>query len=435
MSSVNTQDKLLISGGIPLSGEVKISGAKNSVLPILAASILARTPLVVTNVPDLCDVAIMKELLQELGAHVSMLAHDEICVNPTSIHSIRAPYELVKKMRASIVMLGPLLARFGEAEVALPGGCAIGSRPVNIHVKGLEAMGASVVIENGYIHAKAPNGLCGTHFVCDTVTVTGTENLMMAAVLAKGETVIKNAAREPEVVDLANCLIAMGARISGAGTATITVEGVHKLFGAEHRVIPDRIVAGTYLSAAIVTQGHLRVSNISYDDMEATLNKLQEAGYHLGVEDNAITVNATGRRPKAFDICTSPHPGLPTDMQAQLMVINCLAEGVATVNETIFENRFMHVPELKRMGANIQLQGRTAICTGVESLQGAPVQATDLRASASLVIAGLAAKGQTLIEDIYHVDRGYEKIEANLRALGARVERISEVSSRIIEVR
>lgn len=423
-------DKLLIKGGTPLYGEVRIAGAKNSVLPILAAGILGQGPLLVKNVPHLHDVTTMVSLLSRLGASVQLVDCSDICVDPRSISELKAPYDLVKTMRASIVVLGPLLARHGEAEVSLPGGCAIGSRPVNLHVKGLEAMGAEIKVENGYIHAKAPNGLKGAHFVCDTVTVTGTENLMMAATLAKGTTVIKNAAREPEVVDLANCLIKMGAKISGAGTATITIEGVEKLNGAEHAVIPDRIVAGTYLAAAVVTRGNVRIKNVCSDDIEVTLNKLREAGYEFDIEENAISLDATKlARPKAFDVCTGPHPGLPTDMQAQLMVVNTLAHGVSTINESIFENRFMHVPELRRMGAQITLQGRIAVCTGVEQLQGAPVMATDLRASASLVLAGLAASGETLIDRIYHVDRGYECIEEKLRMLGADIRRIPGVAA------
>ena len=420
-------DKLLIRGGQPLFGEVAITGAKNSVLPILAASILGRSPLVISNVPHLYDVSTMVTLLARLGASVRYDNHHQISVDPSSINDHCAPYDLVRTMRASIVVLGPLLARFGEAEVALPGGCAIGSRPVNIHIQGLQAMGAEIEVKNGYIHAKAPEGLRGAHFVCDTVTVTGTENLMMAATLAKGTTVIKNAAREPEVVDLANCLISMGAKISGAGTTIIEIEGVDALNGAKHAVIPDRIVTGTYLIAAIATRGKITVKNVNVDHVEATLSKLQESGYHIDVTDNTITLDATTSvRPKSFDVRTIEYPGIPTDMQAQLMVVNCLSDGVGTIHETIFENRFMHVPELRRMGAKIHLSGNIAICTGVEKLEGAPVMATDLRASASLVLAALAAEGETVIDRVYHVDRGYERIEEKLQQLGADIRRIHD---------
>lgn len=418
-------DKLLIRGGRPLLGEVAITGAKNSALPILAGSILGRAPLVIKNVPHLFDVSTMVTLLARLGAAVRYDNQHTIVVDPSSIYNHCAPYDLVRTMRASIVVLGPLLARFGEAEVALPGGCAIGSRPVNIHLHGLQAMGAEIEVKNGYVHARAPRGLKGAHFVCDTVTVTGTENLMMAATLAKGKTVIKNAAREPEVVDLANCLISMGANISGAGTTTIEIEGVDALGGAEHTVIPDRIVAGTYLIAAITTRGRITVKDVDVDHIEATLNKLQESGYPIEINKNCVTLDARGMtRPKAVDVTTVEYPGIPTDMQAQLMVVNCLSDGVGTIHETIFENRFMHAPELRRMGAKINLSGNIAVCTGVEKLQGAPVMATDLRASASLVLAALAAEGETLIDRIYHVDRGYERIEDKLQQLGADIRRI-----------
>lgn len=418
-------DSLVIEGGQPLHGEVRVAGAKNSVLPVLAASILADGPLLVQNVPHLKDVTTMVELLGRLGAKVSLEESNNIRIDPASIDSQRAPYDLVKTMRAAVVVLGPLLAKFGEAEVSLPGGCAIGSRPVDIHLKGLKAMGAQVLVENGYIHAKAPNGLSGAHIICDSVTVTGTENLMMAATLAKGETVIKNAAREPEVVDLANCLIGMGAKISGVGTATLTIEGVSKLHGGQHRVIPDRVVAGTYLCAAAVTRGKIKIKDVVLDDLEVVISKLREAGCEIAIDGNSVTLDATNTRLQAVDINTSPHPGFPTDMQAQLMVVNCLAQGSSTIIETIFENRFMHVPELKRMGALIKLEGHTAICTGVEQLQGAQVMATDLRASASLVLAAMAAQGQTTIERIYHVDRGYECIEETFNMLGATIRRVN----------
>jgi UDP-N-acetylglucosamine 1-carboxyvinyltransferase len=418
-------DSLIIEGGQALHGEVRVAGAKNSVLPVLAASILADGPLLVQNVPHLKDVTTMVELLGRLGAKVSLEESNNIRIDPTSINCPRAPYDLVKTMRAAVVVLGPLLAKFGEAEVSLPGGCAIGSRPVDIHLKGLKAMGAEVLIENGYIHAKAPNGLSGAHIICDSVTVTGTENLMMAATLAKGVTVIKNAAREPEVVDLANCLIKMGAKISGVGSATLTIEGVDKLHGSEHRVIPDRVVAGTYLCAAAVTRGKIKVKDVVLDDVEVIISKLKETGCDITIDSNSVTLDATNTRLQAVDINTSPHPGFPTDMQAQLMVVNCLAQGSSTIVETIFENRFMHVPELKRMGALIKLEGHTAICTGVEQLQGAQVMATDLRASASLVLAAMAAQGETVIERIYHVDRGYECIEETFNMLGATIRRVN----------
>jgi UDP-N-acetylglucosamine 1-carboxyvinyltransferase len=416
-------DRLIIEGGQALHGEVRVAGAKNSVLPVLAASILADGPLLVQNVPHLKDVTTMVELLGRLGAKVSLEESNNIRIDPTSINSPRAPYDLVKTMRAAVVVLGPLLAKFGEAEVSLPGGCAIGSRPVDIHLKGLKAMGAEVLIENGYIHAKAPNGLSGASIICDSVTVTGTENLMMAATLAKGVTVIKNAAREPEVVDLAHCLIKMGAKISGVGTATLTIEGVNKLHSAAHKVIPDRVVAGTYLCAAAVTRGKIKVKDVVHDDIAVIVSKLKETGCNITMDSNSVTLDATNTRLQAVDINTSPHPGFPTDMQAQLMVVNCLAQGSSTIIETIFENRFMHVPELKRMGALIKLEGHTAICTGVEQLQGAQVMATDLRASASLVLAAMAAQGETVIERIYHVDRGYECIEETFNMLGATIKR------------
>ncbi len=417
-------DKLSIEGGIPLNGEVAISGAKNAVLPILAASLLLDGPLTVRNVPHLHDVTTMVNLLSHIGATVHLSDRADVIIDPRTIKNLIAPYELVKTMRASIVVLGPLLARYGRATVSLPGGCAIGSRPVDIHLKGLQAMGATIDVEGGNIVAHAPNGLVGTHFVCELVTVTGTANLMMAATLARGTTVIKNAAREPEVVDLANCLNKMGAKISGMGTPTITIEGVTNLSGGEHQVISDRIEAGTFLVAAAVTGGKIKVKRVDVDALDVVIAKLQEAGMLIELHQDAITIDATGRRPLPVDIKTAPHPGFPTDMQAQFMVVNCLSSGVGTMIETIFENRFMHVPELQRMGADIRIEGHTAVCHGVERLTGAPVMATDLRASASLVLAGLAAQGKTLIDRIYHIDRGYECLEEKFGMLGARIQRV-----------
>ncbi|MBP9726377.1 MAG: UDP-N-acetylglucosamine 1-carboxyvinyltransferase [Gammaproteobacteria bacterium] len=417
-------DKLSIEGGIPLNGEVAISGAKNAVLPILAASLLLDAPLTVKNVPHLHDVTTMVNLLSHIGATVHLSDRADVIIDPRTIKNLVAPYELVKTMRASIVVLGPLLARYGRATVSLPGGCAIGSRPVDIHLKGLQAMGATIDVEGGNILAHAPNGLVGTHFVCELVTVTGTANLMMAATLARGTTVIKNAAREPEVVDLANCLNKMGAKISGMGTPTITIEGVTNLSGGEHQVISDRIEAGTFLVAAAVTGGKIKVKRVDVDALDVVIAKLQEAGMLIELHQDAITIDATGRRPLPVDIKTAPHPGFPTDMQAQFMVVNCLSSGVGTMIETIFENRFMHVPELQRMGADIRIEGHTAVCHGVEYLMGAPVMATDLRASASLVLAGLAAQGKTLIDRIYHIDRGYECLEEKFGMLGARIQRV-----------
>lgn len=417
-------DKLMIEGGIPLHGEITISGAKNAVLPILAASVLLDGPLIIKNVPHLRDVTTMVNLLRHTGAAVNLLDKSDVSVDPRSVNVFEVPYDLVKTMRASIVMLGPLLARYGKARVSLPGGCAIGSRPVDIHLKGLQAMGADIHVEGGYIIAEAPQGLRGTHFICETVTVTGTANLMMAATLAKGETVIQNAACEPEVVDLANCLNRMGAKISGAGSSTITVKGVAYLSGGEHQVIADRIEAGTFLTAAAMTRGKIKLKRVDATTLDAVLSKMQEAGMLIELHDNAITIDATHQRPRAIDIKTAPHPGFPTDMQAQFMAMNCIAEGVGTMIETIFENRFMHVPELQRMGADIRVEGHMAICHGVEKLIGAPVMATDLRASASLVLAGLAAEGKTIIDRIYHLDRGYEHIEEKLGQLGARIQRV-----------
>ena len=418
-------DKLVINGGTPLQGEVLISGAKNSVLPILAASLLSDDVVQISNVPHLRDVSTMLKLLSLMGAKVNLSDHATIIIDPRKVNNHKAPYELVKTMRASIVVLGPLLSRYGKAIVSLPGGCAIGARPVDIHLKGLRAMGATIEVIDGDIHASVNGRLQAVNLTCDMVTVTGTENLMMAAVLAEGTTVIQNAAREPEIQDLADCLNSFGAKISGAGTSILTIEGVERLHGGEHRVIADRIEAGTYLIAAAVTQGKVKVKGVVPNHLEAVLEKLQEAGCKLTVTKDSIELDATNKRFNAFDIKTAPHPAVPTDMQAQLMVLNCLSKGTAMISETIFENRFMHVPELKRMGAKIQIEGHTAICTGIEELKAAPVMATDLRASASLVLAALAARGETTIDRIYHVDRGYERIEEKLTKLGANIRRVS----------
>jgi len=416
-------DKLLIKGGTPLHGTVNISGAKNAALPILAGTLLSADPVRIRNVPHLKDVATSITLLQSMGVQVTLDENLEVEVDAANVGKRRAPYDLVKTMRASILVLGPLVARFGEAEVSLPGGCAIGARPVNLHVQGLEAMGARVIVENGYIRARAKR-LKGAHIVFDTVTVTGTENLMMAATLAEGETVLENAAREPEVSDVATFLNSMGASIAGAGTSTIRVQGVSRLEGTAHTVLPDRIEAGTYLVAAAMTGGKVRLNHVEPDHLEAVIVKLQEAGARLEIGADWIEVDMHGKRPKAVDIRTSPYPGFPTDMQAQFCAMNAVAKGVGTVTETIFENRFQHVLELQRMGAEIQIEGNTAVCRGVRRLTAAPVMATDLRASAGLVLAGLAAEGETLVDRIYHVDRGYERIEEKLRQLGADIRRV-----------
>ncbi len=415
-------DKLQIHGGIPLSGEIRISGAKNATLPILAGCLLADGPVTVSNVPHLQDVTTMIELLGRMGVSVTVDEKMRIEVDAATITEYFAPYQLVKTMRASILVLGPLLARFGSADVSLPGGCAIGARPVNIHVAGLQAMGADIHIENGYIKARAGR-LRGARLVLDTVTVTGTENLMMAATLALGETVLENAAREPEVVDLANFLIAMGARIRGAGTDTVVIEGVERLHGTRYEVLPDRIETGTYLVAAAITGGQVRVKNTRPDHLDAVLAKLREAGADVATGENWIEVDMRGRRPVAVDIRTAPYPAFPTDMQAQFAALNTVASGVGTIIETIFENRFMHMLEMRRMGAEIRLEGNTAIIKGVPRLTAAPVMATDLRASASLIIAALVAEGRTEIERIYHIDRGYEAIEEKLQQLGAKIRR------------
>ncbi len=417
-------DKLQIRGGVPLDGDVRISGAKNAALPILAGALLADGPVTIGNVPHLRDVTTMIQLLGRLGAKVTLDENMRVEVDPRTTNQTFAPYDLVKTMRAAILVLGPLVARYGSADVSLPGGCAIGARPVNIHVAGLQAMGAEVHIENGYIKARAAR-LKGARIVLETVTVTGTENLMMAAALAEGQTILENAAREPEIVDLALFLNSMGARISGYGTDTIVVEGVETLHGTSYEVLPDRIEAGTYLVAGAITGGRVRARGARADHLDAVLGKLQEAGATVIRGDSFVEVDMRGRRPKAVDIRTAPHPGFPTDMQAQFAALNTVADGVGTIIETIFENRFMHMLEMRRMGADIRLEGNTAIIKGVPKLTAAPVMATDLRASASLVIAGLVAEGTTVVERIYHIDRGYECIEEKLQGLGAQIKRLS----------
>ena len=416
-------DKLIVSGGITLKGEIRISGAKNAALPVLVSSLLTPEPLLISNVPHLQDITTTMELLGRIGVRLVMNDKMVIEADAGNVSSVRAPYELVKTMRASILVLGPLLARFGEAEVSLPGGCAIGSRPVNLHVKGLQAMGAEINLEGGYIRARAKR-LKGARIFMDMVSVTGTENLMMAATLADGVTVIENAAREPEVIDLANCLIGMGAKIKGAGTDEITIEGVVRLHGATHEIIPDRIETGTYLVAGAMTGGDVRLRNTRPELLTAVIEKLAEAGARIETGPNWIRLNMQGRRTKAVDVRTSPYPAFPTDMQAQFIAMNAIAEGTATVTETIFENRFMHVYELQRMGADIDMEGNTAIVRGVKNLVGAPVMATDLRASASLALAALVAENETIVDRIYHIDRGYECIEEKLAQLGARIRRV-----------
>jgi UDP-N-acetylglucosamine 1-carboxyvinyltransferase len=415
-------DKLVIHGGVPLSGEIRVSGAKNAALPLLCASLLTREPLTLSNVPRLNDVTTMLRLLAQLGAEVS---HDDrlgVTLRAERLSEPLAPYELVKTMRASILVLGPLLARCGEARVSLPGGCAIGLRPVDLHIKGLKALGAEIEVEQGYIAARARR-LKGTRIVMDLVTVTGTENLMMAACLAQGTTVLENAAREPEVMDLARCLSAMGARIGGAGTDVITIEGVASLRGATHRIMPDRIETGTFLVAAAAAGGRVTLHGTDAGILDAVLEKLREAGSDLHLADGSISLVMKGR-PKSVNVRTAPYPAFPTDMQAQLMALDATADGTAVITETIFENRFMHALEMQRLGADIDISGNTAVVHGVEKLQGATVMATDLRASASLVIAGLAAQGETTVERIYHLDRGYECIEEKLAQLGARIRRV-----------
>ncbi|MHB0986847.1 MAG: UDP-N-acetylglucosamine 1-carboxyvinyltransferase [Sulfuricella sp.] len=415
-------DKLVIQGGIPLTGEIRISGAKNAALPILCAALLTEGPLQVSNVPHLRDVTTTLELLNQMGAEVSVNDRMEVEIAARKLNNLVAPYELVKTMRASILVLGPMLARFGRARVSLPGGCAIGSRPVDLHIKGLQAMGAEIEIEHGYIEARAKR-LKGARIFMDLVTVTGTENLLMAATLAEGTTVLENAAREPEVVDLANCLIAMGAKIEGAGGDIITVHGVERLHGAAYRVMPDRIEAGTFLVAAAATGGKIRLKDTRHDILDAVIEKLREAGAAIECSEDSISLEMAGPL-KSVNVRTAPYPAFPTDMQAQFMALNAVAEGAATVTETIFENRFMHVQELRRLGAVIEVEGNTAVVRGLPALSGATVMATDLRASASLVVAGLIAQGETTVERIYHIDRGYECIEEKLSQLGARIKRV-----------
>jgi len=416
-------DKLLITGGNPLNGEIRISGAKNAALPILAATLLAETPSHIGNIPHLQDITTMIELLGQMGVDLVIDEKLNIEVDSSRVHTFTAPYDLVKTMRASILVLGPLITRFGQAQVSLPGGCAIGSRPVNLHLQGLQAMGAEIQVESGYITARAPR-LHGATLLLDVVTVTGTENLMMAASLAAGITVIENAAREPEIIDLANYLNNMGAQIEGAGTDTIRITGVEKLTGTHHRVLPDRIETGTYLVAATMTGGRIKLKDTDANLLEAVLVKLRETGATIICGDNWIELDMQGRRPLAVDIHTAPYPAFPTDMQAQFTALNAIADGVAMLTENVFENRFMHALELQRMGAKIRLEGNTAMVTGVKHLQAAPVMATDLRASASLVLAGLVAQGETLVDRIYHIDRGYERIEEKLTQLKAKIRRI-----------
>ncbi|HEY6642590.1 UDP-N-acetylglucosamine 1-carboxyvinyltransferase [Povalibacter sp.] len=416
-------DKLQIRGGTPLNGEVQISGAKNAALPILAGTLLAQEPVSVGNVPHLRDVTTMIELLGSMGVSVTIDEKMRVEVDASTVRDCVAPYELVRTMRASIVVLGPLLARFGRADVSLPGGCAIGARPVNIHVAGLQAMGADIHIENGYIRARADK-LKGARLVLETVTVTGTENLLMAATLAEGQTIIENAAREPEVVDLADFLNSMGAKIRGAGTDTITIDGVERLGGTRYDVLPDRIETGTFLVAAAITGGRVKVKGTRVEYLDAVLAKLREAGASIAVGDSWIELDMHGQRARSVDIRTAPHPAFPTDMQAQFAALNTIADGVATVTETIFENRFMHMLEMRRLGADIRIEGNTAIIRGVPQLTAAPVMATDLRASASLVLAGLVAQGTTDVLRIYHIDRGYERIEEKLEQLGAQIRRM-----------
>ncbi|MFP4606797.1 MAG: UDP-N-acetylglucosamine 1-carboxyvinyltransferase [Thiohalospira sp.] len=420
-------DKLVITGGRPVAGEVRISGAKNAALPILAATLLTDEPVTVCNVPHLHDITTTLELLGHMGVSLVVDERLNIEVDASRLANVQAPYQLVRTMRASILVLGPLLAHYGRAEVSLPGGCAIGSRPVDLHLEGLRAMGADIRVENGYIEADAPaEGLHGARIFLDIVSVTGTENLMMAAALARGTTVIENAAREPEVEDLADCLNAMGAKVRGAGTDTLTIEGVERLHGTTYCVLPDRIETGTYLVAAAITGGRVRTKDTRPDILEAVLAKLTEAGAKVTTGEDWIELDMEGRRPRAVSLHTAPYPAFPTDMQAQFCALNAIAEGASTVTETVFENRFMHVQELQRMGAEIRLEGNTAFINGCRGITGAPVMATDLRASASLVLAGLVAEGHTLVDRIYHIDRGYECIEEKLAALGASIRRVTD---------
>jgi UDP-N-acetylglucosamine 1-carboxyvinyltransferase len=418
-------DKLIIETSPPLSGSVNISGAKNAALPILMASILADSTCYFDNVPELRDIHTSLSLLNEMGAKAERTDGQSVVIDPSQINNFTASYELVKTMRASILVLGPLLAKFGQANVSLPGGCAIGARPVNLHLTGLEQMGAKIDVDAGFIRASVDGNLKGAHIVMDVVSVGATENLMMAASLADGETILENAAREPEIVDLANCLNAMGANISHAGTDRIVIQGVASLQGCRYKVLPDRIETGTFLVAAAMTGGHVRCENAAPNTLDAVLDKLTKAGALVTTGDNWVELDMRGRTLKSVNIKTSPHPGFPTDMQAQFVALNCIAEGVGVITENIFENRFMHVPELQRMGAQITLEGNSAVCDGASRLKGAQVMATDLRASASLVIAGLVAQGQTIVDRIYHLDRGYEHIEAKLNGLGANIKRVN----------
>lgn len=417
--------KLIINGGIVLNGHVKTAGSKNSSLPILFASILANNPIILTNTPHLSDVSTTLRLLMDMGAEFILESDNSLFVDASKLTNLVAQYNLVKTMRASILALGPMLAKYGKAKISLPGGCAIGSRPVNLHLKALEDLGASIKVESGYIYATAKK-LIGAEIHFDQISVTATENIIMAATLATDTTTIHNAAQEPEIVDLVNCLIKMGAKISGAGTSMITIEGVDELSGVTYAVCPDRIEAGTYLVAAAITGGKITIKNMHYQSMRAILEKLLETGADIKTEENSITLDMKGKRPKAVNIKTSTYPNFPTDMQAQFTALNAIADGHSTITETIFENRFMHIPELSRMGANLALEGNTVVCKGVKSLTGAHLMATDLRASASLVLAGLATTGTTTIERVYHLDRGYETIEEKLKLLGAQIERVQD---------
>ena len=417
-------DKLIINGGVALEGEIRISGAKNAALPILMGALLADSPVRIGNVPHLHDITTTLELLGRMGVSLTVDERSGVELDPSTLTDTEAAYDLVKTMRASILVLGPLLAKFGKADVSLPGGCAIGSRPVDLHLRGLAQMGADIKVENGYIRATCGDGLKGAHIFMDQVTVTGTENLMMAATLADGKTTIENAAREPEVVDLANYLNQMGAKITGIGTATLEIEGVKSLHGTQYSILPDRIEAGTYLVAAAITRGKVKLKDTDAKQMEAVLLKLEEAGADIEVGDDWISLDMHGKRPKAVNIRTAPYPAFPTDMQAQFTALNSIAEDQSTIVETVFENRFMHVQEMQRMGANLQIEGNTVVCIGQEGLTAAPVMATDLRASASLVLAALVAEGATTVERIYHIDRGYECIEEKLQQLGASIRRV-----------
>lgn len=418
-------NRLIIEGGLPLDGEIYISGAKNAALPILVAVLLTDKTVTISNVPHLKDVTTVMELLGGMGVELMVGEHLAVEATSKNIHTLSAPYELVRTMRASILVLGPLLSRYGQADVSLPGGCAIGARPVDIHLKGMEAMGAEIKVEDGYIKAKVDGRLHGANLVLDKVTVTGTENLMMAATLAKGTTVIKNAAQEPEVVDLANFLNVLGAKISGAGSDTLIIDGVDELNGGTYKVLPDRIEAGTYLIAAALTRGKIKIKHIRPETLDALLAKLREAGADIECGEDWIKLDMHGKRPNAVSLHTAPYPAFPTDMQAQMLALNTVAKGIGSITENIFENRFMHVQEMQRMGADITLEGNTAISKGKLKLHGAPVMATDLRASASLVLAGLVAEGETVVDRIYHIDRGYETIEEKLSQLGARIRRVS----------